>query len=551
MAENGVQLDRETFSCPICLNLLTDPVTIRCGHSYCMNCIKSFWDEEDENKIHSCPRCGQTFTPRPVLLKNTMLAVALEEMRKTGLQDAPADQCYTEPEDVVCDFCPGRKRKAIKSCMVCLVSCCEKHLQPHYDVVPLKKHKLVNPSKKLQENICSHHDEAMTMFCRTDQQRICHLCPVNEHKDHDTVSAAAESAERRAELEVSRQTIQERIQDKENDVKELEQEVEAINSSADKAVEDSEKIFTELIRLMEERGSDVKQQLRTRQETEVTRAKEHQEKLKEEIAELKRKDDELKRLSQTEDYNELLHNYPSLSESTASSSIHIRPRKYFEDVPTAVSEVRDKLQDVLSKKWANISWAVFEVDVLLSQPQPKTRDDFLKYSCEITLDSDTAYRHIALSNGNRKATRMQHQIYYSSQPERYVYYNQVLSTENLTGRCYWEVEWSEGVGIAVSYKNNGRANSGETGFGYDDKSWALSCSKNSYEFIYNSICTPVSGPRSNKVGVYLDYSAGILSFYSISETMTVLHRVHTTFTEPLYAGIRVNFKEAAEICKLK
>ncbi|KAG8009354.1 Tripartite motif-containing protein 16 [Nibea albiflora] len=552
MAEKGVQLDRETFSCPICLNLLTDPVTIRCGHSYCMSCIKSFWDEEDENKIHSCPQCGQTFTPRPVLLKNTMLAAALEEVRKTGLQDAPADHCYAEPEHVVCDFCTGRKRKAIKSCIVCLVSCCEKHLQPHYDVVPLKKHKLVNPSKKLQENICSHHDEVMTMFCRTDQQRICHLCPVNEHKDHDTVSAAAESAERRAELEVNRQTIQQRIQDKENDVKELEQEVEAINSSADKAVEDSEKIFTELIRLIEERGSDVKQELRTRQETEVTRAKEHQEKLKEEIAELKRKDDELKQLSQTEDYNELLHNYPFLSESTASPSIHIRPRKYFEDVPTAVSEVRDKLQDVLSQQWTNISLAVIEVDVLLSEPQPKTRDEFLKYSSNITLDSDTAYRHISLSDGNRKATRMQHQLrYYSSHPERYVYWNQVLSTENLTGRCYWEVEWSEGVGIAVTYKNNSRADSGETGFGYDDKSWALSCSNDSYGFMYNSVRTPVSGPRSNKVGVYLDYSAGILSFYSISETMTVLHRVLTTFTEPLYAGIRVNFREAAEICKLK
>ncbi|XP_025759719.1 tripartite motif-containing protein 29-like [Oreochromis niloticus] len=270
-----------------------------------------------------------------------MLADLVEELKKTGLQAAPADHCYAGPEDVACDVCTGRKMKAFKSCLVCLASYCEKHLQPHYDVVPLKKHKLVEPSKKLQENICSRHDEVMKMFCRTDQQSICYLCPVDEHKDHDTVSAAAERTDRQRELEVSRQYIQQRIQDREKDVKLLQQVLDPINQSADKTMEHSEKIFTELIHLIQKR-SDVKQQIRSLQETEVSRVKELQVKLEQEITELKRKDAELKQLSHTEDHIQFLHNYPSLSAlsvSTDSSSINTHPLRYFDIAAVTSSEV--------------------------------------------------------------------------------------------------------------------------------------------------------------------------------------------------------------------
>ncbi|KAM9349513.1 tripartite motif-containing protein 16-like [Symphorus nematophorus] len=550
MEQKGVQLDQAIISCSICLDLLKDPVTTSCGHSYCINCIKSFWDEEDEKKIYSCPQCRQTFTPRPVLMKNTMLAVLVVELKKTGLQAAPADHCYAGPEDVACDVCTGIKLKALKSCQVCLVSYCEKHLQPHFESPAFEKHKLVEPSKKLQENICSRHDEVMKMFCRTDQQCICYLCSEDEHKGHDTASAAAERTERQRELEVSRQNIQQRIQDREKDVKLLQQEVEAINRSADKAVEVSEKILTQL-RIIEKRSSDVKQQVRSKQETEVSGVKELQEKLEQEITELKRKDAELKQLSHTEDHNQFLHNYPSLSalsESTDSSSINIRPLRYFEDVTAAVSELRDKLQDVLREKWTNISLTVTEVEVLLPQPDPHTRAGFLKYSREITLDPNTLHNKLSLSEGNRKVTSDPQSN--ARHPDRFTGDRQVLGRESLTGRCYWEVEWrGEGVNIAVAYKDVCR----NSGFGYNYESWALNCYKMSYAFVNNQVRTNVSGPWTNRIGVYLDHSAGVLSFYSVSETMSLLHRVQTTFTQPLYAGLCLYwwYGETAEFCKLK
>ncbi|XP_018558042.2 E3 ubiquitin/ISG15 ligase TRIM25-like [Lates calcarifer] len=389
MAQQGAQLGQEKLCCSICLDLLKDPVTIPCGHNYCMGCIKSHWDEEDRKKIYSCPQCRQTFRPRPVLVKNTMLADLVEELKKTGLQAAPADHCYAGPGDVACDFCTGRKRKASKSCLQCLVSYCEQHLQPHYEVAPLKKHKLLKPSANIQENICSRHNEEMKIFCLTDKQCICYLCSLNEHKGHNTVSAEAEMAERQKAFGANWQKIQQRIQDREKDVKELQQEVEAINRSADKAVRDSEKIFNELVNVIKKRSSRVKQQIKSRQKTEVSRVKELQKKLQQEITELRRKDDELEQLSQSEDHRKLFHNYPSLSNLTDSSeshSINIRPLRHFEDMKTAVSEVRDKLQVILNDLLVKISMTETEVDVLPPQPEPKTRAGFLKYSQHLTLD---------------------------------------------------------------------------------------------------------------------------------------------------------------------
>ncbi|KAM9726333.1 uncharacterized protein ACNS7B_017302 [Menidia menidia] len=553
MAQKGVQLDTESISCSICLDVLKDPVTIPCGHSYCKSCIKAHFDGEDQKGLHSCPQCRERFIPRPVLVRNTMLAALVEQLKKTGLQAAPADHCYAGPEDVACDFCSGRKLRASKSCLSCVASYCEEHLQPHYDVAPLKKHKLVEPSKKLQENICSVHDEVKKLFCRTDQKSICYLCSVEEHKGHHTVSAAAERTERQRELEGRRQQIQQRIQDKQKNVDLLQQEVEAIDQSADKTVEDSEKMFAELIRLIQNRRSDVEQQVRSQQQTAVRGVKELQQELQQEITELQRKDAELQQLSHTEDHIQFLTSCPSLpalGESTHSSSIRERPLRYFEDVTAAVSELTDKLQHILTQDWTKVSLAAAQPDVLLP-PEPESRADFLRCSRRITLDQNTASEWLLLSEGNRKVRSMKKHQSYPYHPDRFNEWCQVLSRESLTGRCYWEVEWTgRGVTVAVAYKNIYRKGH-ESGFGLNDKSWALYCRGNRSTFRFNSIETSLSAPLSSRVGVYLDHRAGILSFYSVSETRTLLHRVQTTFTQPLYAGLWVYSGSSAELCELR
>ncbi|XP_058482840.1 tripartite motif-containing protein 16-like [Solea solea] len=558
MAQTGVQLQRETFSCTICLDLLKGPVALSCGHSFCMNCIKNHWDTEEEKKIYSCPQCRKTFMPRPELKKNTMLAVLVKELKKTGLQAAPADPCYAGAEDVPCDVCTGRKQKTLKSCLVCLASYCEEHLQPHYQSPPFKKHKLVEPSKNLQEDICPRHGEVMKMFCRTDQQCICYLCPVEEHKGHNTVSAAAERAQKQRELDLSLQEIQQRLQDIDRDMKVLQQERKTLTLSTDEAVEDTDKILTEMMCLLQKRSSDLKQQIRSQQETEVSRVKDVEEKLQQEFTELKKREAELKKLSLTHDHNQFLLSYCSLSAlspSTHSSTINVRPLKYFEDATAAVAKVRGQLQDVLTETWTNVSLAVAEVDVLLTEPEPKTRAEFFRFSREITLDPNTAHTDLFLSDGNSKVALMLVNRFYCGRMNRFTLWYQVLSKESLTGRCYWELEWTGGgVFVAVTYKNIIQSwNSYQCGFGSNDKSWALVCEQNSCEFLHKGKCTIVSDGVSSRVGVYLDQRAGLLSFYRVSDTMTLLHRVQTTFTQPLYAGVSLycSSKDTAEFCKLK
>ncbi|XP_075886514.1 tripartite motif-containing protein 16-like [Nelusetta ayraudi] len=339
------------------------------------------WDAEEERRVYSCRQCRRTFTPRPVLEKNTTLAALVETLEKTGLQDAPADHCYAGAGDVACDVCTGRKLKALKSCLDCRASYCYSHLQPHHDAAPLQRHKLVQPSQQLRENICPRHDEVMKMFCRTDQKIICGLCCVDDHKGHDTVAAVAERTERQRELEETRQKIQQKIQHTEEELKVLQKEVESINGSADKAVKDSEKILTQMIRLLEKRRSEVQQQVRSTQGAAVSGVKELEKKLEQEMMELKRRDAELEKISHTLDHSQFLHRFSSLPE--------IRPRRYFEDVAAAVTKLRDEIQQVLMETQTNISWTVSNVDVLLKVPEPRSREDFLRCSPQITLDPNT------------------------------------------------------------------------------------------------------------------------------------------------------------------
>ncbi|XP_048012517.1 tripartite motif-containing protein 16-like isoform X1 [Megalobrama amblycephala] len=539
MAE--ARFSQDEFRCSVCLDLLKDPVAIPCGHSYCKICITGCWDQEDQKRVYSCPQCRQTFSPRPALAKITILAEMVEKLKKIKLS---AD-CYAGAGDVQCDVCTGRKHKAVKSCLVCLNSYCQNHLEQHESWFKGKRHNLTDATGRLQEMICPKHDKILEVFCRTDQKCICLLCTMDEHKNHDTVSAAAQRTEKQHQLKETQRLFQQRIQQKEKDLQQLREAVESHKRSAQTAVEDSERIFTELIRSIERSRSEATQRIRDQEKTAVSRAEGRLERLEQEINDLRRRDAELEQLSHTQDHIHFLQSFQSLSAPPESTDVNDDPFSSvcsFAVLRESVRQLRDKLEDFCKEELKKISDRVTFTNIV-----PRTRNDFLLYSDQLNLDLNTVNKYLCLSEGNRVIayTDIFTAQPYPDHPDRFDGYNlQVLCRESVCGRCYWEIEWSGdiGVSISVSYKSISRKGSGnECMFGRNDQSWSLICSSSSYSFKHNNIDTklPVKS-ISRRIGVYVDHGAGTLSFYSVSgDTMSLIHTVRTTFTQPLYPGFKV------------
>uniref|UniRef100_A0A9J7YWL7 Tripartite motif-containing protein 16-like n=1 Tax=Cyprinus carpio carpio TaxID=630221 RepID=A0A9J7YWL7_CYPCA len=542
MAEARVFQDE--FMCAVCLDLLKDPVTIPCGHSYCKSCITDCWDQEDQKRVYSCPQCRQTFSPRPALARNTMLAEVVEKLKKTRLS---AD-CDAGAGDVQCDVCTGRKYKAVKSCLVCLESYCQTHFERHEEFHSRKPHKVTEATGRLQEMICQKHEKILEVFCRTDQKCICMLCTIIEHKNHDIVPAADQRTEKQKQLKETQKTLQQRIQQREKDLQQLRETVESHKRSAQTAVEDSERIFTELIRSIERSRSELIQLIRDQEKTAVSRAEERLERLEQEINDLRRRDAELEQLSHTQDHIQFLQSFQSLSappESTDGNDDLFSSLFSSDALRESVHQLRHKLEDFCKEELKKISDRVTLTNIV-----PRTRKDFLQYSRQLTLDLNTVNKLLLLSENNRVITFTDTVESYPDHPDRFDVYPQVLCRESVCGRCYWELEWSGDVFISVSYKSISRKGRGkECVFGGNDQSWNLRCSSSIYSFIHNNIETDLSvKPISRRIGVFVDHSAGTLSFYSVSDTMSLIHTVQTTFTQTLYPGFTVCIESSVKLC---
>lgn len=170
-------LSEDQLYCSICLDIFTEPVSTPCGHTFCQDCLTRHCTGKFGSQ---CPLCNNKINKDLKLSVNTTFRDVVDSFKKHHDITSPA-----KPGDVSCDLCPLNKIRASKTCMVCLVSFCETHLEPHLRVAALQRHKLSNPVPNLEERICREHNQ-MLEFCLDDHMLVCALC--TEHRDHDRVN---------------------------------------------------------------------------------------------------------------------------------------------------------------------------------------------------------------------------------------------------------------------------------------------------------------------------------------------------------------------------
>ncbi|XP_051783879.1 tripartite motif-containing protein 16-like isoform X1 [Erpetoichthys calabaricus] len=553
MAEAQLFVSQDEFTCSVCLDTLTDPVTIPCGHNFCLKCITDYWDQSQE---FFCPQCRENFSTRPALRRNTLLNEVIKKLKKTGLSSPPY-KIYAIPGDVECDACTGKKFRAVKSCLTCLASFCQTHLQPHYEIAAWKGHKLVDPDRNLKEKLCEKHQKSLEMFCRTDKTFICLMCAMTEHDGHEKVELETEREGKQKQLGATLRGIRKRLEEKEKKLKETRRTVEEMKLSVERVMGEHEKSFADLIHCIEETHKKLTEKIREQEKRETEKAEGVMEQLEKEIEELKRREAELKELSESKDHLHFLQTFSSrcvLPVDGDSLSFTVTADFSSEDLRKELSCLKKSLenicqQDIMTRTPSGCEAPVFS----LQPPEPQSREEFLQYFCPLTLDINTANSALRLSEGNKKVTCEWTEAEYPDHPDRFDYWAQVLCREALTGTCcYWEVECSGGdLMIGVAYKGLRRRGRGvECFLGYNDKSWCFRWSHSQYFVCHNNNQTVIRAPYSPRIGVYLDWPAGCLSFYSVSHTMTLLHRFNTSFTEPLYPGFWFGLHSSVTISHL-
>ncbi|XP_073678552.1 E3 ubiquitin-protein ligase TRIM65-like [Garra rufa] len=478
------RFSKDQFSCPLCLDLLKDPVTGPCGHNYCNSCITDHWNREDQStmRIYSCPKCRQTFSPRPALGKNTMLlklvAEVVEQLKKIELQTAV----------------PSEHEEG-------------------------SRHNLMDATGQLQKK-CHKHGKPLKIYCRSDQLCICVFCVLEEHNNHDIISTAAGRTEKQILLDETQRKYQQQILERERKLQELKESVET------------------------------HKMIRNREKAVVSRTEELMERLEQEIDTLRRRNAELELLSLTDDDTHFLWELRSLYDPPESVDLFNIIISSYDDVRESISQLRQKLENFCRKEIEKISRNSTGDSrkrriQTVANSEFESRKELLKYFCHFSVDLNTVHKHLQLSKKNRMIANTNVDQRYPNHPGRFDYWWQVLCSESICGRCYWEVQWdgTHDVGIAVSYESIRRKGQGdECKFGYNAESWSLDRTMSGYLFCHNNKQTKLLiEPSCSKIGVYVDQSAGILSFYSVSDTITLLHRVQTTFTQPLYPGIRIGF----------
>ncbi|TDH15609.1 hypothetical protein EPR50_G00010610 [Perca flavescens] len=241
--------------------------------------------------------CNKVFNTKPELHVNTLFSEMVDQFRQSAQQKASSsssEQQVSKPGEVPCDVCTGTKLKALKSCLVCLASYCETHLELHLTMSGLKRHQLIDPVENLEGRMCTKHDKPLELFCKTDQTCVCMLCTVLDHKKHDVVPLKEEYEGKKAELGKTEAEIQQIIQKRRLKIQEIKHSVDLSEEDADREIAEGVQVFTSLKESVERGLNELINTIKEKQKTTEKQAEPFIKELEQEISELMKRSTESK-----------------------------------------------------------------------------------------------------------------------------------------------------------------------------------------------------------------------------------------------------------------
>uniref|UniRef100_UPI0037E80FEF E3 ubiquitin-protein ligase TRIM39-like isoform X2 n=1 Tax=Semicossyphus pulcher TaxID=241346 RepID=UPI0037E80FEF len=509
MATASSLLSEDQFLCSICLDVFTDPVTIPCGHNFCKACITEHWNI---NVLCQCPLCKELFEKKPDLRVNTFIS----EMAAHS-----SEKQRTNAGEVLCDVCTETKQEALKSCLVCLVSYCETHLELHRSVPALKRHELIDPVENLEGRMCKKHQRPLEQFCKTDQLCVCRFCTESEHKFHRIVSLREEYEVKKAELGKTEAEVQQMIQKRRLKIEQIKESVRVSKEDADRETATSVQIFTTLVQSVERNLAELIDVIEEKQKTTENQAESFIKELEEEISELEKRSAEVEQLSRNEDHLQFLQSFSSLNPAP--------PTKDWTKV-----RVHSSCKGTLKKSVTQLE------ETLVQEMRTLCADALLKmarqYSVDVTLDPETAHPKLILSDDGKQVSHGDVNQCLPDSPKRITTYFGVLGKQSFSsGRFYYEVQvkgktdWILGV-VRESVNRKGNftfcPNNGQL----------MICLTNEDE--YKALSEPSLSlslkSKPQKVGVFVDYEEGLVSFHDVDARAHMVSFTGCNFTEKLY-----------------
>ncbi|XP_026792564.3 E3 ubiquitin-protein ligase TRIM39 [Pangasianodon hypophthalmus] len=554
MAFSSSFLSEEQLLCSICLDVFTDPVTTPCGHNFCKKCLAEYWDSSDHCQ---CPLCNKSFETRPDLSINTLIsetAAQFKQSVKVNTANATEENACTSTK-VSCDACTGVKQISVRSCLNCGASYCEIHLAPHKNIQNLKKHKLINPVENLEDYICQKHERPLELFCRDDQTCVCQFCTEGDHKNHNTVPVEEANAELKACLKKTQTEVQQMIQERLEKTEEIKHSLELSKKSTEEEISQGVEVFTALIRSIERSQAELLEVMEEKQNAAERQAEGLIKELEQEITVLKRKDLHLDQLSNAENYLQKIQIYSSMCSPPHTKNwteISINTDLSRETLRTSLSHLHKELNNEMDKEMQKLKQMSQQKAEAFSMNQtqlllllllsaaflvPVSNAIWIQiYAVDVTLDLDTASKYLIVSQDGKEVRSEDTWINVPYNPKRFVHDPYVLAKEGFSsGRFYYEVqvrgktEWDLGV-ARESISRYGKIYPN-----YKGGTWSMIQRHGSdYSACAGSCVRLTLREKVEKVGVFVDYEEGLVSFYDAEARSHIYSITGQSFTEKLY-----------------